>query len=147
MVFEHMDICNAMIASHNQETVEYVTALMDKKKINKSGICNIISGLYISTIYHLSYHLYISLLLIQCVGIVQAGVYFGQLLGMSDHLSMTLGKHKYWAYKYVPYGKIEEVIPYLLRRAEENSAFMAGSSSLQERRMLWEELKRRLHLL
>ncbi|MEW5306013.1 MAG: hypothetical protein WDW36_008518 [Sanguina aurantia] len=53
-------------------------------------------------------------------------VYFGQLLGMSDHLTFTLGKHGYRAFKYVPYGKVDEVIPYLLRRAQENKAVLKG---------------------
>eukprot|EP00941_MAST-03F_sp_MAST-3F-sp1_P003403 g3403.t1 len=69
------------------------------------------------------------------------GVYFGQLLGMSDHLSFTLGKHGYKAYKYVPYGPVHEVIPYLVRRAQENSDIMQGVGI--ERRMLWKEIKRR----
>ena len=36
-------------------------------------------------------------------------IYFGQLLGMADHLTYTLGMHGYKAYKYVPYGRVEEV--------------------------------------
>ncbi len=48
------------------------------------------------------------------------GVYFGQLLGMADRLTYPLAAHGYKAYKYVPYGPIKEVIPYLLRRAQEN---------------------------
>lgn len=44
-----------------------------------------------------------------------AGVYFGQLLGMSDNLTFTLGQHGYQAFKYVPYGPIDLVMPYLIR--------------------------------
>jgi proline dehydrogenase len=51
-------------------------------------------------------------------------IYFGQLLGMSDNLTFTLGRHGYYAYKYVPYGSIQDVVPYLLRRAQENSTVM-----------------------
>lgn len=53
-------------------------------------------------------------------------VYFGQLLGMADHLTFTLGAHGYKAYKYVPYGPIKEVMPYLIRRAQENNDIMGG---------------------
>ena len=52
----------------------------------------------------------------------KSGVYFGQLLGMCDHLTSLLGKHGYNAYKYVPYGPVGEVIPYLIRRAQENAS-------------------------
>lgn len=58
------------------------------------------------------------------------GVAFGQLLGMADEISFTLGRHGYSVYKYVPYGEIEEVVPYLVRRAQENSA-IAGSAQVQ----------------
>lgn len=71
-----------------------------------------------------------------------APVYFGQLLGMSDNLSFSLGNAGYKAYKYVPYGKIEEVMPYLIRRAQENSD--ALSAAKQEINMVKKELFRRL---
>ena len=54
------------------------------------------------------------------------GVYFGQLLGMADHITFTLGRNGYKAYKYVPYGPIDEVMPYLIRRAQENSALLGA---------------------
>ena len=69
-------------------------------------------------------------------------VYFGQLYGMSDHLSFNLGRSGYRAYKYVPYGEVQEVIPYLLRRARENSSISSGAAA--EFDMIKEELKRRL---
>ena len=68
---------------------------------------------------------------------------FAQLLGMSDNLTNTLGTNGYRAYKYTPYGEVHEVIPYLLRRAQENSGMLkhGGSSELV---LLLQELKRRL---
>jgi len=69
---------------------------------------------------------------------------FAQLYGMSDELTLNLGKNGYRAYKYVPYGEVDEVVPYLLRRAKENSAIMGGATI--ELGMLSAELKRRFRL-
>jgi proline dehydrogenase len=71
-------------------------------------------------------------------------VYFGQLLGMADHLTFTLGQNGYKAYKYVPYGPVHEVVPYLLRRAQENSMLVTGKGAKREQQMLFAELKRRI---
>ena len=56
-------------------------------------------------------------------------VHFSQLLGMSDHISFNLAKVHYNVTKYVPYGPIKEVMPYLIRRANENTS-IAGQTSL-----------------
>lgn len=68
-------------------------------------------------------------------------IYFAQLYGMSDNLSYNLAKAGYNVAKYVPYGPVEAVIPYLLRRAEENTA-IAGQSS-REFALIKKELQRR----
>ena len=68
-------------------------------------------------------------------------VWFAQLLGMSDNISFNLAKAGYNVVKYVPYGPVEAVMPYLLRRAAENTS-VAGQSS---RELMWirKELQRR----
>lgn len=68
-------------------------------------------------------------------------VFFSQLLGMSDHISYTLAKAGYNVAKYVPYGPVREVIPYLIRRAEENSSITGQTG--RELTLLLRELKRR----
>lgn len=70
------------------------------------------------------------------------GVFFGQLLGMCDHVSYTLGHERYRVFKYVPYGPIHEVLPYLIRRAQENSGLMSGAT--KELKLLRKELLRRV---
>ena len=68
-------------------------------------------------------------------------LHFAQLYGMSDHLTFALGRNGYNAYKYLPYGKVREVIPYLVRRAQENGDVLGNTGT--ELRLLYEELRRR----
>ncbi len=68
-------------------------------------------------------------------------VYFSQLYGMGDHVSFNLAHAGYNVAKYVPYGPVQSVIPYLFRRAEENTS-VAGQSS-RELRLVKSELQRR----
>ena len=55
-------------------------------------------------------------------------IYFSQLLGMGDHISVNLAAAGFNVAKYVPYGPVKDVLPYLLRRAEENRS-IAGQTS------------------
>ncbi|XP_057600596.1 proline dehydrogenase 1, mitochondrial isoform X3 [Hippopotamus amphibius kiboko] len=121
-----------MVASHNEDTVRFTLCRMEELGLHPAD----------------------------------RQVYFGQLLGMCDHISFLLGElglpgagaqgrgrdslpvppragqAGFPAYKYVPYGPVMEVLPYLSRRAQENSAVMEGTQ--RERQLLWRELKRRL---
>ena len=78
--------------------------------------------------------------------------------GMHDHVSYTLARRGYLVSKYVPYGPLEDVIPYLLRRAQENRSIFQSSPEdgasddhdghggipLDDRSLLWREIRRRL---
>jgi proline dehydrogenase len=68
-------------------------------------------------------------------------VYFAQLYGMSDNISFNLSQAGYNVAKYLPYGPLEAVMPYLFRRAEENTAVRGQSS--RELTMVDQEMKRR----
>lgn len=70
-------------------------------------------------------------------------VYFSQLYGMSDHITYNLADAGYNVTKYLPYGPVKSVIPYLIRRAEENTA-IAGQIG-RELKLIIEEKKRRAH--
>lgn len=68
-------------------------------------------------------------------------ILFAQLLGMSDNISFNLAHHGYNVAKYLPYGPVKSVMPYLMRRAEENTAI--GGQASREVEMLDSEVKRR----
>lgn len=68
-------------------------------------------------------------------------VFFAQLFGMSDHISFNLSNAGYNVAKYVPYGPVKEVVPYLIRRARENTS-VEGQSG-RELSLILKERKRR----
>lgn len=68
-------------------------------------------------------------------------IWFSQLYGMSDNLSFNLARVGYNVVKYLPFGPVNETLPYLIRRAEENSS--AGGQTSRELGLIQQELKRR----
>ena len=68
-------------------------------------------------------------------------VWFGQLYGMSDHISFNLSLEGYNVAKYLPFGPVKDVMPYLIRRAEENTS-VAGQTN-RELELIKAERKRR----
>jgi proline dehydrogenase len=68
-------------------------------------------------------------------------IWFGQLYGMSDNISFNLAENGYNVAKYLPFGPVKDVMPYLIRRAEENTS-VAGQTS-RELEMIKSERKRR----
>lgn len=68
-------------------------------------------------------------------------IWFGQLMGMSDNISFNLSHQGYQVAKYMPYGPVKSVLPYLFRRARENTA-ISGQMG-RELRLITQELRRR----
>ncbi len=68
-------------------------------------------------------------------------IWFSQLYGMSDHISFNLAEEGYNVTKYIPYGPVRNILPYLIRRAEENTS-IAGQTG-RELSLLEQERKRR----
>ena len=72
-------------------------------------------------------------------------IWFSQLYGMADHISFNLASSGYQVVKYVPYGPVNEVIPYLIRRAEENTSITGQTP--RELSLIKKELERRARVL
>jgi proline dehydrogenase len=69
-------------------------------------------------------------------------IFFSQLLGMSDHISYNIAKAGFNVAKYVPYGPVKDVLPYLIRRAEENTS-IAGQMGRELTNIIEEKKRRR----
>jgi len=68
-------------------------------------------------------------------------VYVSQLYGMSDHISFNMAAASYNVVKYLPYGPVKYLLPYLIRRAEENKS--VGGQAGRELLLLKKEINRR----
>ena len=68
-------------------------------------------------------------------------IWFSQLYGMADHISFNLALEGYQVVKYVPFGPVKEVIPYLIRRAEENTS--VSGQTPRELSLIKKEIRRR----
>ncbi len=86
---------------------------------------------------------YIAMQLMNQLGILKDDdrVWFAQLYGMSEHISYNLAQAGYNVAKLVPFGPVREVVPYLIRRAEENTSVKGQTN--RELSLLYEERKRR----
>lgn len=88
---------------------------------------------------------YLAMELMQQYGIAKndSRVWFGQLFGMSDHISYNLAAAGYNVAKYIPFGPVKDVMPYLIRRAEENTS-VAGQTSRELSLLKGEKQRRKL---
>lgn len=84
--------------------------------------------LFIGTHNEESTHLALELMKACQISNNDSRVWFGQLYGMSDHISFNLAEHGYNVAKYLPFGPVKDVMPYLIRRAEENTS-VAGQTN------------------
>jgi proline dehydrogenase len=84
--------------------------------------------LFIGTHNEESTHLALELMKACHISNNDSRVWFGQLYGMSDHISFNLAEHGYNVAKYLPFGPVKDVMPYLIRRAEENTS-VAGQTN------------------
>lgn len=97
--------------------------------------------LFIGTHNEESVYLAMDLMKEKNIAINDSRIWFGQLFGMSDHISFNLGVLGYNIAKYIPFGPVKDVMPYLIRRAEENTS-VAGQTS-RELSLLKREKERR----
>ncbi|MEY8848948.1 proline dehydrogenase family protein [Psychroserpens sp. XS_ASV72] len=88
---------------------------------------------------------YLAMALMEELGIDRKdnNVWFGQLYGMSDHISFNLAEQGYNVAKYVPFGPVKDVMPYLIRRAEENTS-VAGQTNRELNLLKQEKARRKL---
>lgn len=98
-------------------------------------------SIYIGT--HNEESTYLAMEVMEKLGIAKNDdrVWFGQLYGMSDHITFNLAELGYNVSKYIPFGSVKDVMPYLIRRAEENTS-VAGQTT-RELSLLQKEMKRR----
>ncbi len=102
-----LDSTALCVATHNEESMLKMMALMQEKKIASNTKC----------------------------------VYVAQLFGMGDNISFNMAQRGYNVAKYVPYGEVETVVPYLIRRAVENTS-VAGQTG-RELSLIKKEINRR----
>jgi len=72
----------------------------------------------------------------------ESRIWFSQLYGMSDHISFNLADEGYNVTKYIPYGPVRNILPYLIRRAEENTS-IAGQTGRELSLLEQERLRRK----
>jgi len=117
--------------------LNYKTPICESKKASddnfNSGVKFIISNLDKFNLFcgtHNEESIYKIINMIDQMGIERSSdkIWFGQLFGMSDHITFNLANENYNVVKYLPYGPIKEVMPYLIRRAEENTSVKGQTS-------------------
>lgn len=115
--------------NHFNETLEYILNHVDDIAI------------FIGTHNEFSCYRAMELMQEKAIAKNNTNIWFGQLYGMSDHISFNLAAEGYNVAKYIPFGPVKDVMPYLIRRAEENTS-VAGQTN-RELDLLKQEKQRR----
>ena len=130
--------------------INYKTPICESKKASddnfNSGVKFIISNLDKFNLFcgtHNEESIYKIINMINQMGIEISSdkIWFGQLFGMSDHITFNLANENYNVIKYLPYGPLKEVMPYLIRRADENTSVKGQTS--RELTLIKNEISRR----
>lgn len=103
-------------------------------------------SIFIGTHNELSSHTAIELIKSKGLSKNDNRIWFGQLYGMSDNISYNLAEHGYNVAKYLPFGPVRDVMPYLIRRAEENTS-VAGQTSRELNLLKTERARRKIRKL
>ena len=142
----------AYMEKENDRALEkgYKTPICESKKATDDNFNNVLKYIFdnlddieLFAGTHNEYSTYFAMDIMKEKGISKSDdrVWFGQLYGMSDHISFNLGAEGYNVGKYIPFGPVKDVMPYLIRRAEENTS-VAGQTS-RELTLLKKEKERR----
>lgn len=124
------------ICKDKEETDAHFNAVMSYILENLEDI-----DLFIGSHNEQSNYLAMELMLQKGISKEDPRVWFGQLYGMSDHITFNMAAEGYHVSKYLPFGPVKDVMPYLIRRAEENTS-VAGQTN-RELSLLKQERKRR----
>lgn len=144
----------AYMEKENERAIEkgYKTPICESKKatddnfneIMKYIMDNIIDiELFVGTHNESSTYLAMDLMKKKDISKSDDRIWFGQLFGMSDHITFNLGAEGYNVAKYIPFGPVKDVMPYLIRRAEENTS-VAGQTSRELTLLKKERARRKL---
>lgn len=142
----------AYMEQENERAIEkgYQTPICASKKETDDNFNEVMTyimenlndiSLFIGTHNETSTYLAMELMAQLNIGKEDRRLWFGQLFGMSDHITFNLGELGYNVAKYLPFGPVKDVMPYLIRRAEENTS-VAGQTS-RELGLLKKERQRR----
>jgi proline dehydrogenase len=144
----------AYLEKENERANEkgYKTPICDSKQATDANFDSIMLyildnlediSLFLGTHNEVSSYLAMELLNEKQIDINDSRVWFGQLYGMSDHITYNLAYEGYNVAKYIPFGPVKDVMPYLIRRAEENTS-VAGQTSRELTLLKKEKERRRL---